>query len=163
MCRIRVRQRVVESAVLSGSAETADATTSDFPVRRDQTDNQTTPIPIGKNSVDISPAKNEKGRRIPDILKHGNMYDGTFTGLATGFNLYNSGTDDGDNVNNLYFNNLAIIPEPSSAAARGAALARRLVLSAAPAHCLTSGGDNRSADFAETNSVTVAVGPAADR
>ena len=34
-------------------------------------------------------------------------------GLASGIKLYNSGTDSGD-ANNLYFNNLAIVPEPSS-------------------------------------------------
>ncbi|HEY1770819.1 MAG TPA: PEP-CTERM sorting domain-containing protein [Chthoniobacterales bacterium] len=58
------------------------------------------------------------------ILFDGNSFSGnsnTYTGLATGFNLYNSGTDDGSNTNNLYFNNLAItsIPEPSSLALLG--------------------------------------------
>lgn len=38
----------------------------------------------------------------------------TFSGLATGFKLYNSGTDNGDAENNLYFNNLSIVPEPST-------------------------------------------------
>ncbi|MEO6971267.1 MAG: hypothetical protein ABI217_10275, partial [Chthoniobacterales bacterium] len=42
------------------------------------------------------------------------FYTGGYTGLASGFKLYNSGTDTGDNANNLYFNNLAIVPEPSS-------------------------------------------------
>ena len=43
-------------------------------------------------------------------------YNGSFTGLASGFKLYNSGTDGGANENNLYFNNLSIVPEPSSLA-----------------------------------------------
>ena len=44
------------------------------------------------------------------------FYNGGYTGLASGFKLYNSGTDSGVNENNLYFNNLAIVPEPSSLA-----------------------------------------------
>lgn len=45
---------------------------------------------------------------------NGQTYSDSFTGLASGFKLYNSGTDNGDAANNLYFNNLAIVPEPSS-------------------------------------------------
>lgn len=37
-------------------------------------------------------------------------------GQITSFKLYNSGTDNGNNANNLYFNNLQVIPEPSSLA-----------------------------------------------
>jgi len=50
------------------------------------------------------------------VFYNGNSqtYTGGFTGLASGFKLYNSGTDNGDAANNLYFNNLAIVPEPSS-------------------------------------------------
>ncbi|HEY1582776.1 MAG TPA: PEP-CTERM sorting domain-containing protein [Chthoniobacterales bacterium] len=43
-----------------------------------------------------------------------NTYHGSYDGIATGLNLYNSDTDNGDAANNLYFNNLAIVPEPSS-------------------------------------------------
>jgi hypothetical protein len=45
-----------------------------------------------------------------------NDFTNSYTGLASGFKLYNSGTDDGSAANNLYFNNLAIVPEPSSLA-----------------------------------------------
>ncbi len=45
---------------------------------------------------------------------NGQTYSNGFTGLASGFKLYNSGTDNGDNANNLYFNNLSIVPEPST-------------------------------------------------
>jgi hypothetical protein len=50
------------------------------------------------------------------VFYNGNSqtYNGNYTGLASGFKLYNSGTDNGDNANNLYFNNLSIVPEPSS-------------------------------------------------
>jgi hypothetical protein len=47
---------------------------------------------------------------------NGQTYNNSYTGVASGFKLYNSGTDNGDNANNLYFNNLAIVPEPSSLA-----------------------------------------------
>ena len=43
-------------------------------------------------------------------------FTNSYTGSASGFNLYNSGTDNGSDANNLYFNNLAIVPEPSSLA-----------------------------------------------
>lgn len=48
------------------------------------------------------------------VLFDGNTYTGTYSGIATGFNFYNSGTEDGSTANNLYFNNLAVVPEPSS-------------------------------------------------
>lgn len=38
----------------------------------------------------------------------------TYSGVATGFKLYNSGTLGGADANNLYFNNLSVIPEPST-------------------------------------------------
>ena len=43
----------------------------------------------------------------------------TTSGVSS-FRLYNSGTDNGDAQNNLYFNNLAVVPEPSSLVAIGA-------------------------------------------
>jgi hypothetical protein len=48
------------------------------------------------------------------VLYNSNTYIGGFTGVASGFKLYNSGADNGDPANNLYFNNLSIVPEPSS-------------------------------------------------
>ena len=45
-----------------------------------------------------------------------NQFTATYTGVASGFKLYNSDTDSGDPANNLYFNNLSIVPEPSSLA-----------------------------------------------
>ena len=52
------------------------------------------------------------------VFYNGNstFYNLGYTGLASGFKLYNSGTDGGANENNLYFNNLSIVPEPSSLA-----------------------------------------------
>lgn len=44
------------------------------------------------------------------------------SGLS-GFRFYVGGTDDGNALNNLYFNNLSVIPEPSSLALLGAGLA----------------------------------------
>jgi hypothetical protein len=47
----------------------------------------------------------------------GTLFSGTvtnFTGTPDNFEFYNSGTDDGSAQNNLYFNNLQIVPEPSS-------------------------------------------------
>lgn len=44
---------------------------------------------------------------------NGQTYSNSYTGLASGFKLYNSGTEGGD-ASNLYFNNLSIVPEPSS-------------------------------------------------
>lgn len=45
-------------------------------------------------------------------------FTGNYTGVASGFRVYNSGTDSGDNANNIYFNNLSIttapVPEPST-------------------------------------------------
>ena len=52
---------------------------------------------------------------------------GAYTGDATGFKLYNSNTDNGNDANNLYFNNLAItqqtVPEPSSTVLLGLGVA----------------------------------------
>ena len=52
------------------------------------------------------------------VFYNGNSqtYTNTFTGLASGFKLYNSGTNGGGDgaADNLYFNNLSIVPEPSS-------------------------------------------------
>lgn len=48
----------------------------------------------------------------------GTLFSGTITGLTStpdALAFYNSGTDDGSNQNNLYFNNLQIIPEPETA------------------------------------------------
>ena len=56
-------------------------------------------------------------RSSPQGLQ-GTLFDGTVTGLTStpsAFALYNSGTDNGDAQNNLYFNNLGIIPEPAMA------------------------------------------------
>ncbi len=52
------------------------------------------------------------------VFYNGNstFYNLGYTGVASGFKLYNSGTDGGANENNLYFNNLSIVPEPSSLA-----------------------------------------------
>jgi len=47
----------------------------------------------------------------------GTLFDGSVSGLTdgvSGFRLYNSGTDNGDAQNNLYANNLSVVPEPSS-------------------------------------------------
>jgi len=47
----------------------------------------------------------------------GVLFSGTVTGLTdapSGFRLYNSWTDSGEAQNNLYSNNLQIIPEPAS-------------------------------------------------
>jgi PEP-CTERM motif len=43
---------------------------------------------------------------------------GTYSGSATGFQFFNSGTDNGNAANNLYFNNLSVsaVPEPSTLA-----------------------------------------------
>lgn len=52
------------------------------------------------------------------VLYNATTYNGSFTGLASGFKLYNSGTNGGGDgaADNLYFNNLSIVPEPSSLA-----------------------------------------------
>lgn len=52
----------------------------------------------------------------------GTLFSGTVSGLAeapSGFRLYNSGTDNGDNQNNLYANSLSVVPEPSTYALLG--------------------------------------------
>lgn len=49
----------------------------------------------------------------------GTLFSGSVTNLTdnvTGFRFYNSGTDNGINQNNLYVNNLSVVPEPSSLA-----------------------------------------------
>jgi hypothetical protein len=51
------------------------------------------------------------------ITRSGGVSDldsGTYSGLASGFKLYISGTDAGNDANNLFANNLQIIPEPST-------------------------------------------------
>lgn len=57
----------------------------------------------------------------------GTLFSGTVSGLTdnlTGFRFYVSGTDPGGAAqNNLYLNNLSVIPEPSSLALLGAGLA----------------------------------------
>lgn len=48
----------------------------------------------------------------------GTLFSGTVTGLSTApdnFEFYISDTDNGGNQNNLYFNNLNVIPEPGAA------------------------------------------------
>jgi hypothetical protein len=42
------------------------------------------------------------------------VFTGAYTGDAMGFRLYNSNTDSGDAANNLYANNLSIVPEPAT-------------------------------------------------
>ena len=47
----------------------------------------------------------------------GTLFSGTVSGLTeapSGFRLYNSGTDNSDPQNNLYANNLSVVPEPST-------------------------------------------------
>jgi hypothetical protein len=47
----------------------------------------------------------------------GVLFSGTVTGIVgaiDNFEFYVSGTDNGDPQNNLYFNNLAVVPEPSA-------------------------------------------------
>lgn len=47
----------------------------------------------------------------------GTLFSGTVAGLTeplSGFRFYVSGTDDGSAQNNLYFNNLQVVPEPSA-------------------------------------------------
>jgi hypothetical protein len=46
-----------------------------------------------------------------DVYNSGNLAVG---GQLTGFGLYNSGTDAGDDRNNLFANNLQVVPEPST-------------------------------------------------
>ena len=50
----------------------------------------------------------------------GVLFSGTVSDLTdaiTGFRFYNSGTDSGIDQNNLYFNNLTVVPEPGTYAA----------------------------------------------
>jgi hypothetical protein len=47
----------------------------------------------------------------------GILFSGLVSGLfdsVTGFGLYNSGTDNGSSQNNLYFNDLTVVPEPGT-------------------------------------------------
>ena len=56
--------------------------------------------------------------RTSELGFQGVLFSGTVSGLTdsvTGFRFYNSGTDNGDAQNNLYFNNLSVIPEPGTA------------------------------------------------
>jgi hypothetical protein len=52
------------------------------------------------------------------VSRGSSSFTGTYTGDPTAFRLYNSGTDNGNNANNLYFNNLSVstvaVPEPST-------------------------------------------------
>jgi hypothetical protein len=55
----------------------------------------------------------------------GTLFSGSVSGLTqdiSGFRFYVSGTGDGSAQNNLYFNYLSVIPEPSSQALLGAGL-----------------------------------------
>jgi hypothetical protein len=57
--------------------------------------------------------------RTSSLGNQGTLFSGTVSGLTnalTGFKLYVSGTDNGSAQNNLYFNNLVVVPEPSVAA-----------------------------------------------
>jgi hypothetical protein len=61
----------------------------------------------------------------------GTLFSGSVSGLTqdiSGFRFYVSGTDNGDAQNNLYFNNLSVIPEPSSQVLLGAGLLALLIL-----------------------------------
>ena len=52
------------------------------------------------------------------ITRSGGVTDsdsGTYTGVPENFKLYNSGTDNGADANNLYSNSFTVVPEPSSA------------------------------------------------
>lgn len=56
----------------------------------------------------------------------GNLFTGNVSGLTTGieaFNFYVNGTDNGASANNLYFNSLSVVPEPSTFALLGLGLA----------------------------------------
>lgn len=64
--------------------------------------------------------------RTSSLGSQGTLFSGTVSGLTdnlTGFRFYVSGTDNGSAQNNLYLNNLSVIPEPSSLALLGAGLA----------------------------------------
>lgn len=52
------------------------------------------------------------------IVRSGGLSDsdsGTYSGVPENFKFYISSTDNDNSANNLYFNNLSIVPEPSSA------------------------------------------------
>ena len=58
-----------------------------------------------------------------EIARSGGLTDvasGTYSGLASGFQFYVSGTDNGAAENNLFFNNLSVTPEPTSLVLFGA-------------------------------------------
>ena len=62
----------------------------------------------------------------------GTLFSGSVSGLTeniSGFRFYVAGTGDGSAQNNLYFNNLSVIPEPSSQALVGLGLLSLLVVS----------------------------------
>jgi len=61
----------------------------------------------------LSLSQTSVGAGSYSVLYNSNTYTGSYTGIASGFKFYNSGTDDGSAANNLYFNNLSIVPEPS--------------------------------------------------
>jgi len=61
----------------------------------------------------------------------GTLFSGSVSGLTeniSGFRFYVAGTDDGAAQNNLYFNNLSVIPEPSSQVLLGAGLLTLFIL-----------------------------------
>jgi hypothetical protein len=55
--------------------------------------------------------------RTSSLGSQGTLFSGSVSGLTeniSGFRFYVAGTDNGDAQNNLYFNNLSVIPEPST-------------------------------------------------
>ncbi len=55
--------------------------------------------------------------RTSPLGTQGTLFDGSITGITgsvDNFEFYVSGTDDGDAQNNLYFNNLTVVPEPTT-------------------------------------------------
>lgn len=60
--------------------------------------------------------------RTSSLGNQGVLFSGNVTGLTesvSGFRLYNSGTDNGANQNNLYANNFTVVPEPATWALLG--------------------------------------------
>lgn len=82
-----------------------------------QINNLSISAPYSSTAVfSLSLAQTSAGGGTYSVFYSGNgqTYNNVYTGVASGFKLYNSGTDDGSAANNLYFNNLSIVPEPSS-------------------------------------------------
>lgn len=70
-------------------------------------------------TIDSASAFTYNISRVSSSGTQGTLFSGQVTGLTdavSGFGLYNAGTDNGDAQNNLYFNNLQVVPEPSSLA-----------------------------------------------